>query len=65
MKCTCYVKESEEGVEPQLIQCPLCKAAPKLAETLKEARIMLSVLQLHGAALLQEIEQVLAEARGE
>jgi len=40
-------------------------AAPDMCEALKEALITLKVLQPRGSAVIREIEQVLAKAKGE
>lgn len=64
MECKCYIKE-EEGVEPQIIKCPLCKSASDLFEKLEK----LATFDMNGGdgisdhyVLIQEANQVLADA---
>lgn len=59
MECTCYIKE-EDGVEPQLIKCPLCKSAPKLVDAIKSVLGSLDNMELD--ATLEGCQMVLQQA---
>lgn len=34
-QCKCYIDHGEEGDIEEIVQCPLCKAAPDLLEALE------------------------------
>jgi hypothetical protein len=75
MECTCWIKEERSPLPPiigenrtlRIVKCPLCKAAPKMYEALKEAQHwfteMNAWIPLHSKTL-SEIVKALAKAEG-
>ena len=56
MECKCFIKE-EDGVEPQIIKCPLCKSAPDLYEALKAWDDLRAMHPLDSGADIDDIFQ--------
>ena len=70
MECKCYIKE-EDGIEPQLIKCPLCKSAPNLYAALKFTNNQIKAwcdfrpgLKAYVVTAQITIQQALAKAEG-
>ncbi len=63
MECKCYIKE-EDGVEPQIIKCSLCRSALDLYEACKATYEELKAYGSEAPNTMGKLRQAIEKAKG-
>ena len=61
MECKCYIKE-DDGVEPQIIKCPLCKSALDMYKAL-ETYFLWTEGKSIGSRTFTQVRKMMMDAR--